>query len=42
MEDIKSVKALKLIDYYLEGRMDERLNSLKELIKMFEQVKKSG
>jgi len=29
-----TVKALKLLEYYLENRIDEKLNSLKELIKI--------
>ena len=29
------VRALRLIDYYLDNRTDERLNSLKEILKLF-------
>lgn len=33
-DNVGTVKALKLLEYYLENRVDEKLNSLKELIKI--------
>lgn len=33
-DDIGTVKALKLLEYYIEYRTDEKINSLKELIKI--------